>query len=609
MMILFGISVTVAAEFNPSELPSQIRGCYGGFQLKGNDAALNQLTTDFLKNMETAKFNTCDLKIHFFGAPESKWFGIIAALAEQINRHGMVFTAYTYPVYPGKGKDKDFPKAVDKQGRTIHNRYNLFDDRIWEEILKQAFVLAEFSRRIPIVAVKIDLEELVLKHFTIPYNKDIYDEFCSLYGLSPNVAQGKRYEQLEHSGNVRRYHDFLENKLTNIVKKLRLKMHRINPRLHLGMMPGENHLIYRAFMRELGTREVPAIIDNWSMYNGNGFIDNVRAAVDYAKEMNPHNLAVSWLRINNYYPQSIAGHIYHAAHYGNGYSSWELSMLAPDNKRSQTYQLPAGYTPSQYWQAYEQANNALAKDDGRKPSEPRLKLEKIVPFIAQLKLDDIQIPKLVPRGKGYRKSHNLTLRDRQIIYFYSKTNETVHVEIHHDAGDKRPQSLQYAVIDKNRNILRNETVATGEKHRFEISLPYTGIAALAVTGGQDGYGYAWYQVNIDSSHMGLDTSHTRGYFFNPPPPLYCTGQNSKLTASTSKNEIFEIIFNSTPPRQIEFASPSEFKLNNDVSKIIIRRPEETPKGYYTQDIFFRSSPENPVYLSDHPERMLIPAER
>ncbi len=583
-MAFFTATITLCGkDFNPAELPRQIRAMYGNYNMAHDDVAEFK---DLFISMQKAGFNLCDLKINGMGiqsvpAIEEN----LKKLADEINRHQMVFTVYTYPIPHKSWEQVDFLN------------YNE-----WRRILKNAFILAEVSKRIPIVAMKLDLEELGLYRFKIPYDDKTWTEFASSHKITSNVPLSERHKFLVGLNMEKQYNEWIEQKLCDIVVQFRKEIHAINPKLHLGMMPGYDEILYRAFMRELSTPSVPAIIDNWSLYTGCGYSKATTDAVALTKKLNSNNLAISWFRINAYPPESaLSSHIYHAACMGDGYSTWEFSMLAkPGSKLAssdEVYHLPSGQTPEKYWQAYGKANWALMADIKEKTTAraERLPLE---PITAGLDTDDIEIPHLIPAGNGSGEPKMLIMRERQIIYFYGIAGRGIRFEIAHNA--RRSISVQYKILDSNKKILRHGILAQGTQADFSVALPQTGIGVLAITGGDAGL--AWYEVKIHSKHIGIATTPQRAYLFGFPFTVYASPINGTLRIKTDKGESAIVKVNDTPGVTITGMAPLILPHTEKISKIEINQ-SKLP-GTYTQDIYFESDAKSPVFLSDGPQRLL-----
>lgn len=601
--LLSAVALLTADDFR--ELPPMIKAAYGNFHFENDGGAgLRQYTADYFVPMQKAGFNVVDLKVHNRTGDETILKDGLKQLARTVNDHGMVLTVYTYMPYQ-RNRNSKLPAVINAEGQEISNRYNLLNYEAWKNLLKSTYQMAEYSRETPIAAVKVDLEEFCHSGFLIPYNDEEWAEFSALHRLDSKTPRTERRKLLEQKKLAEAYEKWIEDKLAAIVVRIRQDLHAINPQLHLGMMPGIDLLLYRAFIRELGTAKVPAIIDNWSLYNGHGYGPETDESIKLAKSLNPSNIAVSWVRYNTYKAASFPSHIYRAAWAGDGWSGWEFRMLNTNQEGlTPYYRLPLGENPADYWQAFKTANAAIDRDIAENSAiHNRLPLEKISPLVPELKLDDVTIPNLIPKGDGNGTPQWMGMRERQIFYFYGKAGEPVKFEIQHRAGLHRPNALIYAVMDMDRKILRRESVAPAEHTTFELALPKTGVGALVVTGGDDGL--AWYGVKIHSKYLALPA--VKGYFFfNYPYSVYSYSKDEPLMLSSKIKQVFELTIDGKPVR---LTDKQVVKLEPGRHEIKVAKPKETPKGYYTQDIFFRSSPENPVYLSDHPERMLIPSER
>jgi hypothetical protein len=584
---------------------------YGGFFLGSKNSSVNDMDRDYLQPMSKAGFNVCDLKLHnVHKISNSQVVTELKDLIKAINRNGMIFTAYLYPEYSGKRLPKlhgNLPAFVTENGEVFDNKFSLIHWEVWKRIFNNAFILARQSKTVPIVAVKIDIETMI--NSGISYDDKAWKMFAGHNKLNSAISKEKRFKFLKKQKLHKQYQKWFYAKFDEIAARFEQEMHRINPNLHLGVMPASNSVFVSAFIKKLGTKKAPAIIDNWSMYNGAGFHKGVIAARNYAKSLNPNNIFVSWFRINSYKPEYLVSHAYKAATECDGYSNWVLHMLSPNQRKlSNCYRLPAGTTPEQYYMAYRQANQALDKDmQSGSETGKLIPLKKIKPLVASLNLEKISFPQLAEAGSGEGEPQWITLRNQQVIYFNAQSGEDVKFEIKHLAGKKRPIALQYAILDSTGKILRNESVSPSEKTIFSVTFPKKGTGALVLSGGTGGQ--AWYGVKVYARHIGLFAKKGT-YFF---------GKATFYVAPSAKNDEFLKIAlgrsqcagvaickdNKYYNKNISHAKPLNISLKaiNPI-KISIYKRHNASRGTYFQDNFVAVKGISP-YLSDGSERLLV----
>ena len=589
-----------------SKLPRKMLAMYSGFVLKKSN--LKEFEKNYLVPLGRAKFNVCDLKIHnLHMTSDAELISGLKELGNAINRNGMVFTAYTYawPRRRNPQKHVKFPCFVDEKGNMIPDKFSMIHYEVWQVIFKNAFRLAEASKKAPVAAVKFDLE--TIQTDAISYDDKSWTKFANDKQLSKDIPASKRFKYLQDIKMGKEYIKWFHTQYDQLAERLEKELHSINPDLSLGVMPLSKRMGF-AFAKKLGTKRAPVIVDHWGMYNGGGFDSATRKKLKQVKAISPNILFVPWFRINSYRPEFITCNAYHAASSCDGYSSWVGTMLLPLSKLEaktmpKVYQLPNGTTNQDYYAAYKKANIAVLEDikSGSKKAT-LIPMKKIKPLVSKLRLEKVEIPQLKSVGSGKGKARPFILRDQQIIYFNANSGESIKFEITHLAGKKRPLALQYIIFDSEKNTLRNEAVSPGEKTVFEITFPKKGTGALVVTGGTGGQ--AWYMVKIHSKHIGLlakDHAYflKRAHFYVLPsknkgdyikvklgPRLQC-GQLivDKVQTNISNKAIISSLDSSKP------------------IEVSVYKRKDMPKGFYFQDIFVTIKSDSP-YLSDGSERLL-----
>ncbi len=596
-------SVLICSAQDYRKIPDKIKSIYGGFFLEGKPGSVEQMTADYLKPMQQAGFNVCELKLHRVqDTVKPEIAAQLKQLVKAVNDHGMVFMAYLYPDTNSGNGNRDpkvhaaLPAMVNEKGETIPTKFSMAHWEVWETIFASAFKLAEFSKELPIAAVKLDIETLSTQ---TSYDDQSWQKYAAEKNIPADTPAAERVKYLKDNNLFDDYQQWFIARIDNIILQLEKKLHAINPKLSLGMMPQHGSTVGTAMMKYFGTAEAPAIIDNWDMYNGLGFTPDIEKTIRSAKALNPHNRCVTWFRINSYQPEYIASHAYHAAKAGDGYSSWVLHMLMPQqDKLAKSYQLPGKHTPQEYYAAYAEANAALA-------SGTDIPLKPIKPLVAQLEnLDKVQIPNLRPVGNGSGNPQFLVLREQQIIYFLAETGKEIKFEIAHVAGNQRPMSLQYIIYGPGKKQLRNEAVSAGEKSVFTVTPADNGTGALVITGGEGGL--AWYSVRVHSSHIGLLATPRAYFFFSGSRTMYGVTTPGELSVRCAKWQMMNIKFNGAAA-QVTEDKPYITKMTDSGTPFVLsyEKIADAPKGYYLQDIFIMAKTAKPLLLSDGPERILV----
>lgn len=461
----------------------------------------------------------------------------------------------------------------------------------------------------PITGVLLDLE--TVHHSGISYDDKAWSKFAGEHELAPDTPAGSRVQVLEERDLRETYERFFRTSLEKVAQQFQQEMHAINPNLILGMMEAGGGWFYGAFIKHLATERVPAIMDHWGMYNGEGLTDSVLQEQKRIKAANPHNLFVPWFRPDSYHPSCIKVHAYHAAMKTDGYSNWHIGMLTED-----TTVLPVGYNPGDYFNAFGIANEKVLADLAAGRPAVSIPFRPAQPLVTKLDLKAaaaLKIPSLKPVGDGLGEPAWIPTRELQIFFTFAEAGEPIRMDVKHLAGAARPRSLQYALICPAGKILRNEAVRPGGEHNFSVTAPVTGTYALFVTGGAGGQ--AWYGIRIHN-HMAFPGSRkNKARFFHHGPfmplnlwltrsdleaPAYVYIQAARFQKIAAQVDDGKIVTADVQPVQIELPPGRE------THRLRLWKPEQLPEGYYTQAAFVWVEGAVKPYLSDGPQRRLIP---
>ncbi|MEI8245379.1 MAG: hypothetical protein WCI51_06080 [Lentisphaerota bacterium] len=559
--------------------------------------------------MEKAGFNTIELKVQPYQVRRLDVFKYEKELTVLVNlatKHGLEFQVYLYPApYSGDRRidweeHKKLPALVTENGREYPGRFSLIDYEVWREAFAHAFDFAKLSLKIPITAVKLDIETIA--NCGMSYDDKAWQKFCM---TNPDFHAGtsadKRFAALKDANAVDKYRKWFIGEFENTVIKFEKEMHAINPKLKLGLMPTCYEWVSDGFIKYLGTQDAPAIIDDWCMYNGEGYSDEVKKRRDKIKQKNPNNLFIPWFRINSYHAEDIPAQAYHAAINCDGYSNWTLTMLCSENQ-SGVYELPAKYTSDDYWNAYRKANDAISLDikENTLKTGYRIPFTPPKPLVMPIDYSVVTIPDLIPAGSGSDASaqKKFTLRGQQTIFIHADAGEDIKVTLKHEAGRSRPTALLYALIDKNRNKLRNEMIPPGVSETFTVVAPGNGIYALAISGRD-----AWYSVTVYNKHYAFD-ARRRTDFFGAPLRVFVAGTdfgNPSLAIHSRSGQVYMYNKNLVVSKE-----KHPVLLKTGFNELIFEKPEKPIEGYYTQD-FSLSLPEGKIpYIFASPELRLVP---
>ena len=506
-----GGSDSAAADAARTEvkLPERMLSGYYGWFLNTSQDKVRYL----IDRCAEAKFNSIEVKIQ----DKRRTFNLephlqeTRSLMEYANSKGLIFQLYLYPVpYNAKRvaawkEHADLPCVVDEEGNRLEGTFLLTDSAVWRQLFAHAFQFLRHHGELPFATLKFDVETIPA---VLSYDDVNWTGFCDVYKeFSPSIPASKRRSALDGKGRFKEYRQFFVGRTELAVREFVAALRAVDKNVVLGYMPAFKGPFYGSILnRVLASDGIPAVIDNWDMYNGEGFSDTVLDHVGKSVAANPQNLSVPWIRPNCYRPSDIAPAVYQAAAHSAGYSLWSLGMLLPGNESAKpSYRLPQGTTAADYWTAFRKANEAMCADiaAGTPGAGKRIPREKTKALAAPLAWSDVTVPDLVPEGDGSGADHEFVLRERQVVFIYAKDGENIEVSIRHVAGRKRPVALHYALLDSELHLMRVESVTPCDTDTFKVVAPKTGPYALVVTGGEGGL--AWYGVTVRNGlHYALD---------------------------------------------------------------------------------------------------------
>lgn len=592
--------------------PERILSGYSGFFLGVHKGA--EMEKIYFKKMKETGFTSVELKIQQNQTRRMdvmKYEADIADLARRAADNGLWFQIYLYPEHysgnriPDWQEHQKLPAFVDENGKEHSNTFSLIDYEVWKENFRHAFAFAELSRKYPVGALKLDIE--TISNTGISYDDRAWRLFAASHPEFPAEAPAaERVPLLKKKNAMQVYSDWFMREFDQVVRRLEKELHAINPKLSLGVMPATHGWMSDAFIRLLGTADAPAVIDDWSMYNGEGFNAQVIASRDAVKRKNPHNLYVPWFRINSYSTAQLASNAYHAAVRTDGYSNWTMAMVT-GQKLPGAYALPAGETAEKYFEAYRTANQAVALDI----REKTLAKGNRIPFVAvkslvpPLNYSRLTVPELIPSGNGDLRSgqQEFVIRDQRTLLIYAEAGREIKVKLRHLAGQNRPLALQYAVLDREKKLLRNEAISPSGEETFTVRAPYTGTYALVVSGGNDGQ--AWYSVQVFNPYFAFDARDSF-YFFGAPVRFYTTAR--QMTVESSERQAFSLSLNAGKPQVYSGKRSYRIDSLSGMTQVDFAKPDPPLSGYYTQDFVIRLPGERMPLLFASPERVLKPAE-
>ncbi len=609
-----------------TSLPNHIISGYNGWYAPNEKDALERLehiTKRYLDPMAENEFTAYHVKIQgankeTIDLTDPAQMRRMRKLARAVRKRNLALLTYVYDDvnhgHRNPDRHADYPPVVRKDGTTVPDKFSLIHYPTWKMLFTEAFVLARASKELPIASVQIDVERI--QPPVVSYDGHAWKRFSENQDLPAQLPAEKRHDLLKQKDLVETYERWYRNQMNKVARQFRDDLHEINPDLSLGIMPTKKNWLIWPFVRHLGTERAPAVIDHWGMYNGGGFSKSVRQAQRAVKQANPQNRFVPWFRPDSYTPEDIKVQAYHAIRKTDGYSMWHLGMLSSRSA------LPGSYTGTDYFRAFGEANRLALRDMKQERPEPSIPFSTPDPLTAPLpeqRIKQVEVPQLKPAGDGDGKPQWIPSRELRVFYVYARAGEDIRIDVRHLAGDQRPLSLQYALIDAEHTILRDEAVAPGNNHSFNVTAPHTGTYALIITGGQGGQ--AWYGVRILNDHMAMPAGQSTndrvrlfmtGAVGGNTVDLYLTRTKSnepaRVHVRTGRGQVVSARLDDRSPRLIDRDGKTlTLSEGRSVHRLRLSPPDQIPEGQYVQGVMIQVSGAVDPHVSDHPSRRLLRA--
>lgn len=444
-----------------SDLASRQRSGYEGFFIGKNNQGLRgspDVINRAIDKLGEYGFNAIDVKVQCYEQTRGEPMDVAAdrdvlkAMVDRAHAKGLKFNVYLYPIPYNPGRLAE----------------NIDDVATWKNLFGHAFQFVRLRKKIGFDSLRFDIETISL------------------------------FKSWDAEGRAK-----IEAAVAQFVREF----HEIEPDLSLGYMPADHHPLSDIFDRQLATPQAPAYLDAWDLYNGNGYSESIRKRAEAAKQANPNNRFIVWMRPNSYRLDDVAPTIYHTVKNTDGYSIWCLYMMDDALvKTDPTYMLPRPWTGEQYYAAFGEANAALKNGT----EIPYKEVKAIVP---ELKLDDVKrIDLKKDRFTAKKSSRALVLRDFQTIFVAARQGDTITATMAQRAGQRRPVALHYAVLAPDGSELRHESISPGASETWSVVAPEKGVYTIAATAGSDGQ--AWWSVSVRDLPWCVD-ARSGTYLFGP----------------------------------------------------------------------------------------------
>lgn len=483
--LLFTATAVVAAE-------PHISG-YGGWSL--DDPKFNyDIEKLYLKPMKDAGFNAIDMKVFSKGYAPAQ-MAELEKLAGVIQRGGLAFHVYATPLSHTSGK-YGLPAAVDENGKRT-TRICLGDYAAFRKVYEGAYKMAAVSGKLGIKSVKLDLEWV---GSMLPcYCDACWNRFAVVNGLPATTPPAERNSLLLSRNLSERYRDAMLANWEKTAKSYEREMHSIAPELMLGMMPADDNPTYLPFVKYLAAGKVPAMMDSWCMYGGNGYNDYTRKTLEWIRAQNPGNIPQPWLWVIYYYPESVASQCYGLLRDGIGYTLYPLSSMRLQGGNH----FPGKLAPEVYFKAFGKANHEneerIAKGKAYVEKIHFAPVKPLVPGCNRKLAQKFPLTALMPDAKPKRISP-ITLRHQSVFYVEAAPGDPLSFSLRHCCGDK-VTAIAVDIIDPETDeVLLSDARSSGTTGKIEYPVDRKRTLAVILYGGEVG---PWYTVMFMNKRFGM----------------------------------------------------------------------------------------------------------
>ncbi len=427
----------------------------------------------------------------------------------------------------------------------------------------------------------------------------------------------KRQEWLREHGRQKLYEAHQEQVLTSLVRGAREAIHAEYPGFTLGFLLYADTAFFRGLARGMGTPEMPAIIATESTYAAGYSTGGVDDMVTHLQRIGAHVQFVPGLWISRWHPEDLKAHAYHCAKHASGYWLFTTHSLAlPPERLKGDYAIP--YPAVDYWRALKEANAELNKlhADPDYAGGPALGPRHSV--YVPVAVGNVRFPALAPAGaegpKGLKRFAASRLRGQAAVYLLSRVGGLTRIRLSCNRLGNYGTGLSWLLLGPDKKTLAEGTVAVEETREITVTLPPGSMCVLVGNAGSN-----TFQVDAENCYetypvrpwLHLCSGVAPNLYFHVPEGTeeFSVFLQTDNEAETVQCEVLTPLDEVAGAAAGGFPSPHEIRITAkpvDRGKTWRLRVRRASTGVF-EDINIRFSDEIPPFISETPDRLLLPA--
>ncbi|MHC4394355.1 MAG: hypothetical protein ACYS1A_01745 [Planctomycetota bacterium] len=398
--------------------------------------------------------------------------------------------------------------------------YQVYAKAIHERFLE----LSKLSQTIPIAGVAIDLEM---------YNANIaafadyclcdycFERFLQGRTVSNPIAIDQREDYLSKTKQFKAYLEFMENHVSQMVKKTLQQLKDTNPDFLIGALDLDVDNTYcRGFTKGFGDSRTPVLVFAENTYY-TGYTDEVSKLTRRFKDYNAKLVIGLWQR--KFPPANLAEQYYHCAKDSDGYWIYTMESLSSRDFKS----LP--FNNRYYWQAIHLANSELSKLRINSNYKSHLKVRSFSSPQEKAVVNKTDFEPVNYINKNIRQESNIEpirLRFFNKLVFVASQGDALDFKVSYSKkGRAKAPYIDISLVSQTGEAIATERASFLKPAKVGLKAPYSGSYLLAIQSHGNG------AKIVKSSHpYGIDTSETM-HLLKPTGKLYLH-KPAKVTSAT-----------------------------------------------------------------------------
>lgn len=429
------------------------------------------------------------------------------------------------------------------------------------------------------------------------------------------IKEGKLvYDYLVANNLLKRFQARQMNIITSEFRKIREEVHQLAPNLMFAFYHYNPTPIYHAVIKGLGKEELPVVVLYDFTYLA-GFTERFLEDQARARELGLPAIFAGGLWLNQFMPENLPGHAYHIAVNSAGYWLWTTAMLAHEGKGALALPGDCWQIMRQaYWEAISLVGREIDKwlEDPSHETALELKMLDIFrPIARDLERRDLRpLQERIPGFRGEELGQTDFRGGISRLFTYLEKGEEMHLFLE-CAFVRGMDAASFLIFDPRGAFQYEGGVPVGTTREIKLTAHLTGTYTIKVQPTDN-----VARVRLLNQYMVIQTPFhifrtpaERYYFYVPEEvksfQVYLVAAASREAA---RLRIFDPAGKLRVDKEGEFNVWTPFELESikeGKAEIWSLSISEASFGIL-EDIVFKFSANIPPFVSDAPERLLLP---